>query len=348
MKKQPLNICILRLSAIGDVCHTLAVVQAIQRQYPDAKISWIIGKTEAMLMQGLENIELIPYDKKTDWKGIFTLWKTLANKRFDFLLNMQTAFRASIISLGIKATKKIGFNRDRAREMQWLFTNEKVEMTASPHVLDGQMMFAKAIGVTDLTPRWSLPVSQSDLDYSAAFIDKSKKNVLIAPCSSKQEKDWGAEHNAEIAKWLAAQNINVLIAGSPSAYETETAAKIQQLTPNCINIAGKTSLKQLAALIKQVDLVISPDTSAAHIATTQGTPVIGLYAIHNPRRTAPYNDRHNVVSVYDQAVLDYYGKPWYELPWATKAKSKSGEKLMERISVDDVKKKIVETLAVKL
>ncbi|VTR29088.1 ADP-heptose:LPS heptosyltransferase [Actinobacillus pleuropneumoniae] len=210
------------------------------------------------------------------------------------------------------------------------------------------MMFAKAIGVTDLTPRWSLPVSQSDLDYSAAFIDKSKKNVLIAPCSSKQEKDWGAEHNAEIAKWLAAQNINVLIAGSPSAYETETAAKIQQLTPNCINIAGKTSLKQLAALIKQVDLVISPDTGAAHIATTQGTPVIGLYAIHNPRRTAPYNDRHNVVSVYDQAVLDYYGKPWYELPWATKAKSKSGEKLMERISVDDVKKKIVETLAVKL
>ncbi|VEI46679.1 ADP-heptose:LPS heptosyltransferase [Actinobacillus equuli] len=80
-----------------------------------------------------------------------------------------------MISLGIKATKKIGFNRDRAREMQWLFTNEKVEMTSSPHVLDGQMMFAKAIGVTDLAPRWSLPLSQSDLDYSAAFIDKTKK-----------------------------------------------------------------------------------------------------------------------------------------------------------------------------
>ncbi|WP_150538746.1 glycosyltransferase family 9 protein [Actinobacillus vicugnae] len=348
MKKRPLNICVLRLSAIGDVCHTLAVVQAIQRQYPDAHISWVIGKTEANLMQGLANVELITYDKKTGWKGIFTLWKQLAGKRFDFLLNMQTAFRASMISLGIKAHKKIGFNRDRAREAQWLFTNAKVEITSSPHVLDGQMMFAKAIGVTDLTPRWELPLSQSDLDYATTFIDKTKKNVLISPCSSKPEKDWSLEANAEIAQWLIDRNVNVIIAGSPAAYEMETAQKIQQLAPNCINIAGKTSLKQLAAVIKQVDLVIAPDTGAAHIATTQATPVIGLYAIHNPRRTAPYNDQHNVISVYDQAILDYYAKPWHELPWATKAKSKSAEKLMARISVEQVKKKIVETLSVKL
>jgi len=152
--KKPLSLCIIRLSAIGDVCHTLAVVQAIQRKYPDAEITWIIGKTEAMLMQDLPNIRLIPFDKKSGWKGIFTIWKQLAHKRFDFLLNMQTAFRASILSLGIKADKKIGFNKDRAREMQWLFTNQKVEQTTSPHVLDGQMMFAKVIGVTDLTPKW--------------------------------------------------------------------------------------------------------------------------------------------------------------------------------------------------
>ena len=123
--KNPLSLCILRLSAIGDVCHTLAVVQAIQRQYPDAEITWIIGKTEAMLMQDLPNVKLVPFDKKSGWKGIFTIWKQLAHKRFDFLLNMQTAFRASILSLGIKADKKIGFNKDRAREMQWLFTNQK-------------------------------------------------------------------------------------------------------------------------------------------------------------------------------------------------------------------------------
>lgn len=343
-----MKICILRLSAIGDVCHTLAVVQAIQRQYPTAEITWIIGKTEATLMQGLPNVTLIPYDKKTGWKGIFTLWWKLKNKRFDFLLNLQTAFRASILSLGIKADKKIGFNQDRSREMQSLFINQKVEMTDKIHVLDGQMMFAKAIGVTDLTPKWDLPLSTQDREFYAQFIDKNRKNVVISPCSSKAEKDWLVENYAEIANWLIAQNVNVILVGSPVKNELNFTACIQQLAPNCVNLAGKTNLKQLAALLGQVDLVLSPDTGSAHIASIQNVSVVGLYAIHNPRRTAPYNDQANVISVYDQAVLDYYGKPWNELPWATKAKAKNDEKLMARISVDDVKKKIVEILNVNL
>ena len=344
--KNPLSLCILRLSAIGDVCHTLAVVQAIQRQYPDAEITWIIGKTEAMLMQDLPNVKLIPFDKKSGWKGIFTIWKQLAHKRFDFLLNMQTAFRASILSLGIKADKKIGFNKDRAREMQWLFTNQKVEQTTSPHVLDGQMMFAKAIGVTDLTPKWQLPISMETVEKAKQWLDPMRKNVVISPCSSKSEKDWLLERYAEIAHWLIAQNINVILVGSPAKRELEMTAYIQQLAPNVQNLVGKTSLKEIAALLKLADLVISPDTGSAHIASIQGTPVIGLYAIHNPRRTAPYNDQQNVISVYDEVVQTYYGKPWQALPWATKAKSKTGENLMARISVESVKQKVVEILAI--
>lgn len=344
--KKTLSLCIIRLSAIGDVCHTLAVVQAIQRQYPDAEITWIIGKTEAMLMQDLPNIRLIPFDKKSGWKGIFTIWKQLAHKRFDFLLNMQTAFRASILSLGIKADKKMGFNKDRAREMQWIFTNQKVEQTTSPHVLDGQMMFAKAIGVTDLTPKWQLPIPEETVEKAKQWLDPIRKNVVISPCSSKAEKDWLIERYADIANWLIAQNINVILVGSPVKRELEMTACIQQLAPNVQNFVGNTSLKELAALLKLADLVISPDTGSAHIASIQGTPVIGLYAIHNPRRTAPYNAQQNVISVYDEAVQDYYGKSWQVLPWATKAKSKTGENLMARISVESVKQKVVEILAI--
>ncbi|STY63516.1 glycosyltransferase family 9 protein [Mannheimia haemolytica] len=345
MHNKLLSICILRLSAIGDVCHTLAVIQAIQRKYPSAEITWIIGKTEVYLMKDIPNVHLIPYDKKTGWKGIFTLWRELSHKRFDFLLNLQTAFRASILSLGIKAKKKIGFNQDRAREMQWLFTNQKVEMADSPHVLDGQMMFAKAIGVTDLSAQWNLPISEQDLVYANQFIDPNKKNVLIAPCSSKKEKDWLPERYAEIANWLMEQGFNVLIAGSPATYEMETANQIQQLAPQSVNIAGKTTLKQLAGVIREVDLVISSDSGPAHISTTQHTPVIGLYAIHNPRRTGPYNDLDKVVSVYDEAILQSYGKPWQQLAWATKAK---GKNWMEKITVESVKQKVVETLKITL
>lgn len=341
MTNSPLNICVLRLSAIGDVCHTLAVVQAIQKEYPTAKITWIIGKTEAQLLKNAPNIHFIPYDKKSGWKGIFALWKTLANQKFDVLLNMQTAFRASLLSLGIKAKRKIGFNHDRAREMQWLFTNEKVAQTQSPHVLDGQMMFAKAIGVQDLTAKWDLPMNEADLHYAQSFLDRTRKNVLIAPCSSKKEKDWLAERYAEIAKKLTACNVNVLVAGSPSDYEMQTAQKIYELAPNCTNVAGKTSLTQLAALIAQCDLIISSDSGPAHIATTQHIPVIGLYAVHNPQRTGPYQDLQNVISVYDEAILQQYGKPWQELPWATKAK---GENLMAKISTESVWQKVKSVL----
>ena len=100
-----------------------------------------------------------------------------------------------------------------------------------------------------------------------------------------------------------------------------------------VDASGKTSLKQLAALIHQANLVISPDSGPAHIATTQGTPVIGLYAYHNPLRTAPYHNLDNVVSVYEENVQKEQGKPSGELPWATKLK---GKNLMAEIQVEQV------------
>ena len=100
-----------------------------------------------------------------------------------------------------------------------------------------------------------------------------------------------------------------------------------------VDASGKTSLKQLAALIHQANLVISPDSGPAHIATTQGTPVIGLYAYHNPLRTAPYHNLDNVVSVYEENVQKEQGKPSSELPWATKLK---GKNLMAEIQVEQV------------
>ena len=105
----PKSICILRLSAVGDVCNALAAVQQIQRYWPQTQITWLIGKTELSLLEGLEGIEFIAVDKKQGWRGIRAIWKTLSHRRFDALLAMQTAFRASILSLGIKAKYKIGF-----------------------------------------------------------------------------------------------------------------------------------------------------------------------------------------------------------------------------------------------
>ncbi len=335
---KPLSICVLRLSAIGDVCHTVAAIQAIQRQYPEYKITWIIGKTEFNLVKYIPNIEFILFDKKNKYKEIFHIWKQLRNRQFDFLLNMQTAFRASVLSLGIKAKYKVGFNKARSREAQFIFTNLKIKPISSLHVLDHQMMFAEVLGVKDLVPKWDLHIPKEEFEFSSQFIDNTKNNIIIAPCSSNIKRDWAVQNYIKIAQFLIDRNINVIICGSPSSYEIKTANIIQESVPDCKNITGQTSLTELASLISQTNLIISSDSGPAHIATTQGTPVLGLYAVQNPRRTGPYNNLKNVISVYDEAIFESYGKTWDNLPWATKAK---GENLMEKITVKRVKQKLI-------
>ena len=334
----PKSICILRLSAVGDVCNALAAVQQIQRYWPQTQITWLIGKTELSLLEGLEGIEFIAVDKKQGWRGIRAIWKTLSHRRFDALLAMQTAFRASILSLGIKAKYKIGFGRQRSREMQWLFVNRRIQDPATPHVVDGFMAFVNELGIPASAPVWRLPPSEQDLAFARQFICPTQKNLIIAPCSSKAEKDWLVERYAEIANLAHAQGVNVIFCASPAKRELEMVAKITALCRfEPTDLAGKTTLKQLAALIRLADLVISPDSGPAHIATTQNTPVIGLYAYHNPLRTAPYCDLENVVSVYEENIRKERGKPSSELPWATKLQKKN---LMAEIQVKQVVEKM--------
>lgn len=138
----PKSICLLRLSAIGDVCHAVAMVQAIQKQWPSTKITWIMGKIEAQLLSDLPGIEVIIFDKKSGYQGMKAIWQQLSGIKFDALLHMQLALRASALTIGIKADYKIGFNLKRAKEGQWLFTNRKIPDTASQHVLDSFFEFA--------------------------------------------------------------------------------------------------------------------------------------------------------------------------------------------------------------
>jgi len=337
-KHPPKSLCILRLSAIGDITHALAVVQEIARFYPACQITWIVGKVEyALLSQVMpENppIDLVIFDKKTGWRGVFALWKQLKNQPFDALLNMQTAFRASILSLGIKAKYKIGFGKKRSREGQCFFVNQRVNDPDNPHVLDGFIAFAEKIGVAKFTPHWQLNLSLPAQQKAKTFIQPNQRNLIISPCSSKAEKDWLIERYAELANVATQQGINVILCGSPASREMEICQKITALYDNQItNACGKTNLAELTALIQQADLVIAPDSGPAHIATMVGTPVIGLYAYHNPWRTGPYHNLDNVISVYEQNALKEFHKPSQELPWATKL---SGKNLMAEIEVKDV------------
>ena len=345
-EQPPKSLCILRLSAIGDVTHALAVVQEISRYYPNCQITWIVGKAEYALLSALTDLNLIVYDKKAGWRGMLKLWQQLKHQRFDALLNMQTALRASVLSLGIKAKYKIGFGTKRSREKQHWFVNQRVEDPANPHVLNGFMAFAEKIGVPSFQPKWSLNIPTQSLIKTQNWLAKHKKNLVITPCSSKAEKDWLVESYVEVAKFADQQGFNILVCGSPAQREIKTCEKITALLAaadiEITNLCGQTSLVELTALIKQADLLIAPDSGPAHIATMVDTPVIGLYAYHNPLRTAPYYSLEQVVSVYVTYAQKEFNRPSSQLPWATKLKTPN---LMAEIKVKDVIEKMQKFLS---
>lgn len=327
------SLCLLRLSAIGDVCHAVAMVQAIQQQYPDLKITWVIGKVEYQLLKHLPGVEFVIFDKSQGWKSYFNLRKALSGQRFDVLLHMQVALRATIASLAISAKVRIGFDRARAKEGQWLVTNQRVEALDTPHVLEGFMGFAKLLGVTDLTPRWNIPVPAADTEFAKNMIPDGDKTLVICAAASKAERNWLPERYAAVAEHAISKGYRVMLCGGPTELEKVLAAQIVSYCSAPLeNQVGKTSLTQLLAILKQATIVLAPDTGPAHMAVTQGTPVIGLYAHSNPGRTGPYLSLNNVVSVYDAVITEQH--PDKLTPWGTRAK---GADLMARIEVEQVK-----------
>lgn len=334
LSEQPNDICILRLSAIGDVCHALSAVQAIQRHYPKAKISWVIGKVEAALLEGLPGVELVIFDKKQGISAYQKLRKTFKHKQFDVLLHMQVAFRANLVARCIPAKVKVGFDWHRAKEAHSLFINQSIEKQQQPHVLEGFMGFAQAIGVPDAAPQWQLPISDSNSAVAVQYLDGLGKTLAIAPAASGTERNWLPERYAEVARHAHNQGFSIVLTGGPTELEQCLADEIMQYIDfPVLNLVGKTSLKELLCVLEQASLVIAPDTGPAHMAVTVGTPVIGLYAHSNPARTGPYLYQDYVLEVYHQNLKQQYGKTADKLPWGRRVK---GVNLMEQITSESV------------
>ncbi|MGZ9899839.1 glycosyltransferase family 9 protein [Shewanella gaetbuli] len=324
------SLCLLRLSAIGDVCHAVAMVQAIQREYPNLAITWVIGKVEYQLVKNLPGINFVIFDKSQGWRSFWQLKKALAGQKFDVLLHMQVALRATVASLMIKAKWRVGFDKQRAKEGQWLVTNHAIEPQTEPHVLEGFMGFAKAIGVKNTQVDWQIPVSDADNDFADKLINNDKV-LVICPAASKAERNWLPQRYAEVADHAQTLGYRVMLCGGPTELERTLAQSIIAQAKGDIEVmVGKTTLTQLLALLNRATLVIAPDTGPLHMAVTQKTPVIGLYAHSNPGRTGPFLYRENTISVYHEVIASQVEG---EIPWGKRAK---GEHLMELVKTTDV------------
>ncbi|PXX96610.1 glycosyltransferase family 9 protein [Halomonas sp. LBP4] len=344
---QPRHIGVLRLSALGDVCNLVPTVRALQRQWPEARITWIIGKGEHSLLAGLTGVEFVVYDKATGVAGMRRLWRELADTRFDVLLHMQQALRASVLSLGLKAGVRVGYDKARAKDAQHWFTHRRLAPHPRAHVLESFLDFARLLGVEDLSLEWDLPVPAAAFDEALALTGDAAY-LLMSPCANprlRNFRNWSAEGYAAVIEHAWVQHgLKAVLTGGGSTQEREMGERIQALSrPEAvIDAIGGTSLKGLLALIARARAVVAPDSGPVHMANALGVPVVGLYATTNPDRAAPYLWREFVVDRYPEAVRAYLHKAPETLPWGQRVRHPDA---MSLIRAEDVIERLDTLLA---
>ena len=248
----PSNLCVIRLSAIGDTCHAVPVVRAIQLAWPNTRLTWIIGKTEHSLLCGLEGVEFIVLDKAQGWRGFAAVRRALGGRHFDALLHMHASVRANLVSLLVRAPLRIGFDRARARDCQWLFANRHLPAKPQRHVMDGLFEFAELLGIPSGDPRWDIPIEPADAAFAEPFFADSRPTLVISPCTghrNRNYRNWRVDRYAEIADYSHKRyGARVLLTGGSTEIERSYGRGITELSEaRPTNLIGRTTLKQLLA-----------------------------------------------------------------------------------------------------
>ena len=334
MSAIPPSVCLLRLSALGDVTHVLPLVRTLQRQWPTARLHWVIDQAGERLLDGLDGVDFHVYDKRSGLAGMRGLHRQLPQAGFDALLQMQVAMRANVLSAFVPARRRIGYDRSRSRDLHGLFINERIPDRPGIHVLDAMGSFCEPLGLKQTQVVWDLPVPDAARAWARAQWPRDAvPTLLISPCSSHPRRNWYPDRYAAVADHAFGQGWRVVFCGGRSALERSTTdAIIAAMRTPALDLVGKDTLKQLPALLERADLVMTPDSGPMHIANAMGTKVLGLHAASNPLRSGPYSDVRYCVDKYDEAARRFLGKSAATLRWGTKIEF---DNVMELVTAAD-------------
>lgn len=331
----PESICLLRLSALGDVCNCVPLVRSIQKAWPEAAITWIIGRLEHRLIEDLPNVEFIVFDKKTGWGGVRRLHRQLRQRQFDLLLLAQVSLRANLLSRLVHARRRVGFDRQRSREGHGLVINERIDAIPFQHQAEAFLEFARHLGVETAGVARSLPIPEAAREFARRHQPESNSAVLISPASSHRQRNWHAQGYAEVADWVIRETGRpVILIGGPSPAEREQGEAICRLMrERAKNLIGQDTLKQALAMLERCACLVTPDSGPAHFAAALGVPVVGLYAATWSRRSGPLGSLEHCVDRFDEAARQFAGKPAEQIRWGRRLEYPG---VMDLIEADQV------------
>ena len=296
----PRRILIIKPSAIGDVVHTLPILNLLRKRWPESHIAWLLTPACAALLDGHPMLsEVIRFDRKRfgrGWRepsslfGLFSFQKELRSRAFDLVIDLQGLFRSGWLAWQTRAATRIGFKN--AREFAPVFYTHRVDVgSPEQHAVDRYLKIAAALGCDPNVVEFPFHVTDEDRQHVDALLGGIGRFAVLVPGTNWQTKRWPIEHFAAMPAMLKDRfGIESVAAGSPD--EAELAARL-----GIVNLAGKTTLRQLVALFQRADLIIANDSGPMHIAAALGKPLVTPFGPTNPVRTGPYRRDDAVIRI---------------------------------------------------
>jgi heptosyltransferase I len=339
LSKPPENLFILRFSALGDVTNMVPVVRSIQAFWPTTRITWCLASLEARLVGDMSGIETVLFDKSLGWRAYSQLRQAMRGRRFDALMHAQYSMRSNLASRCVRSRIRLGYDRDRSKDLHGLFITHRIPRASGQHVVDSYFSFAETLGVAERDLRWDIPISDEDREFAREQIPDSEPTLIVSPCSSHRLRNWLPERYAKVADYAATRHgFRVVLCGGPSAEERMYGEAIEAaMSQKPHNLIGKDTVKKFLALLERATLLMTVDSGPMHMATAAGTPVLGLHAASNPERSGPYLSRRWCVNRYDDAARKFLKKPAASLEWGTKIEYPG---VMDLVTVEDVKERL--------
>lgn len=310
-----MNILIVKMSAIGDVIHTLPALNAVRKHYPDAHITWLVEEAASDLVEGHQALDRVLISKRKRWaRGLlgssrleiireaYSFVKELRDTRYDLVLDFQGLLKSSVLIGLCRGKRKIGFDKGMEhQERSYLFLNERVPpVDMDNHALLRGMMLLDAIGIQSREIVFDLPLLDQHRNMADDLLMRHgprefKVLAAIHPAAKWETKLWSNQKFSILADRLIEEHgAGVVFTGNKG--DRRIIQDIMSgMKGEAANFAGEATLKTLAAFYEKTDFLVSTDTGPMHVAAAVGTPVVALFGPTAPWRTGPFGNGHQIV-----------------------------------------------------
>jgi lipopolysaccharide heptosyltransferase I len=291
------RIALIKPSALGDIIHSLPVLTALRRRYPDAHISWIVNRAYQPLLDGHPDLNAtLAFDRAAFRRGWITaattythFFRLLRRQRFDLVIDLQGLGRSAVMTLATRSPRRVGLSSAREGAV-WSYTDVvTVPDFQALHAVDRYWLIAEAFGAGDAARTFHVPVTEKDRTWVAEALHRCPRPWLMFGIGARwMTKRWPPDHFAVLARLAQEQfgGTAVLVGGRD---EVALARKMRGLlTGSAVDLTGKTELPQLAAVLADADVMVANDTGPLHLAAALGRPVVAPYTCTQVCRTGPY------------------------------------------------------------